>query len=85
MAEPMQPRIARDETSGISLRVEAEMTRLLYRSAGFGLFSNFVLAAVLVAGVWSYFPLRTLVGDHRRGLAGAPGDEPNFRPPAAGR
>jgi len=31
-------------------KVEAEMTRLLYRSAGFGLFSNFVLAVVLVAG-----------------------------------
>jgi signal transduction histidine kinase/CheY-like chemotaxis protein len=40
----------------IESRVEAEMTRLLYRSAGFGLFSNFVLAMVLVAGVWSYFP-----------------------------
>ena len=32
------------------------MTRLLYRSAGFGLFSNFVLATVMTAGVWSYFP-----------------------------
>ena len=31
----------------IVLRVEAEMTRLLYRSAGFGLYSNFVLAMVL--------------------------------------
>ncbi len=31
------------------------MTRLLYRSAGFGLFSNFVLSAVLAVGVWSYF------------------------------
>ena len=40
----------------IEFRVEAEMTRLLYRSAAFGLFSNFALAAVLVAGVWSYFP-----------------------------
>jgi signal transduction histidine kinase/ActR/RegA family two-component response regulator len=42
----------------IALRVEAEMTRLLYRSAGFGLYSNFVLALVLVAGVWTYFPVR---------------------------
>jgi len=29
------------------------MTRLLYRSASFGLFSNFVLAAVLVVGGWT--------------------------------
>jgi signal transduction histidine kinase/ActR/RegA family two-component response regulator len=40
----------------IALRVEAEMTRLLYRSAAFGLVSNFVLAGVLVAGLWTYFP-----------------------------
>jgi signal transduction histidine kinase/CheY-like chemotaxis protein len=46
----------------IALRIEAEMTRLLYRTAGFGLFSNFVLALVLAAGVWTYFPGRhTLV------------------------
>jgi signal transduction histidine kinase/CheY-like chemotaxis protein len=42
----------------IRRRVEAEMTRLLYRSAGFGLFSNFVLALVLAAGVWKFFPVR---------------------------
>lgn len=46
----------------IALRVEAEMTRLLYRSAGFGLYSNFVLAMVLVAGVWTYFPVRQTLG-----------------------
>jgi len=40
----------------IAFRVEAEMTRLLYRSAAFGLFSNFILSVILVAGVWSYFP-----------------------------
>jgi len=40
----------------IASRVRAEMTRVLYRSAGFGLFSNLVLAAVLVAGVATYFP-----------------------------
>ena len=56
-----QARSAREVVEGIEFRVEAEMTRLLYRSAGFGLFSNFVLAAVLVAGVWSYFPARTLL------------------------
>ncbi|HEY0967361.1 MAG TPA: ATP-binding protein [Opitutaceae bacterium] len=41
---------------GIEARVEAELTRLLYRSAGFGLFSNVVLAFVLVAGLWAYIP-----------------------------
>ncbi len=33
------------------------MTRLLYRSAGFGLFSNFVLGLVLVAGTFAAYPL----------------------------
>ncbi len=42
--------------AGIAQRVEAELTRLLYRSAGFGLFSNFVLGVVLAAGMWTYFP-----------------------------
>jgi len=46
----------------IALRVEAEMTRLLYRAAGFGLYSNFVLALVLVAGVWTYFPVGLTLG-----------------------
>ncbi|MBI2512541.1 MAG: response regulator [Opitutae bacterium] len=40
----------------IDFRVEAELTRMLYRSAGFGLFSNFVLATILVVGVWDFFP-----------------------------
>ncbi len=38
------------------------MTRLLYRSAGFGLFSNAVLAMILVAGVVSYFPVARSLG-----------------------
>jgi two-component system, sensor histidine kinase len=46
----------------IDRRVEAEMTRLLYRSAGFGLYSNFVLALVLVAGMWTYFPPAQTLG-----------------------
>jgi len=46
----------------IEFRVQAELTRILYRVAGFGLFSNFVLAAVLVAGVWGEFPTRTSLG-----------------------
>lgn len=41
----------------IALRVEAEMTRLLYRSARFALFSNILLAAVLAVVAVSHFPL----------------------------
>jgi len=44
--------------AGIQVRVEAELTRLLYRLAGFGLFSNFALALILTGGLLSYFPLR---------------------------
>ena len=62
MPEPVSERDADELRRGIEFRVEAEMTRMLYRSAGFGLFSNFVLAAVLVAGVWSYFPAQTSLG-----------------------
>ena len=45
----------------IERKVEGELTRLLFRSAGFGLFSNFVLAAVLAAGVWAHYPARTVL------------------------
>lgn len=38
-------------------KVEGEMTRLLFRSAGFGLFSNAVLAVVLVGGTREAFPV----------------------------
>jgi signal transduction histidine kinase/ActR/RegA family two-component response regulator len=37
-------------TPVIDRKVEAEMTRLLYRTAGFGLFSNIALAFILVVG-----------------------------------
>src|SRR5882757_915757 len=57
LRQPVEP-VRQD----IALRVEAEMTRLLYRTAGFGLYSNFVLAMVLVAGVWTYFPVRMTLG-----------------------
>jgi signal transduction histidine kinase len=53
---------AEESRREILRRVDAEMTRLLYRSAGFGLFSNQVLAMVLVAGVWTYFPARLTLG-----------------------
>jgi signal transduction histidine kinase len=46
----------------ITRRVEAEMTRLLYRTAGFGLFSNLALALVLAAGVWTYFSKSMTLG-----------------------
>ncbi len=42
-------------------RVEAELTRLLYRLAGFGLFSNFALAAIMVAGIYSQYPHSSLI------------------------
>ncbi len=38
----------------IEARIEAEMSRLLFRSVRTGLISNFVLAALLVAGSWIY-------------------------------
>jgi signal transduction histidine kinase/CheY-like chemotaxis protein len=47
---------------GVTRRVNDELTRLLYRSAGFGLFSNFVLAAILAIGVGQYFPWTTTAG-----------------------
>jgi len=43
------------------------MTRLLFRSAGFGLFSNIVLAGVLVAGVAPHFS-RALTGGWLAGI-----------------
>jgi signal transduction histidine kinase/ActR/RegA family two-component response regulator len=60
--DQLEQKSAKAVGEGIALRVEAELTRLLYRSAGFGLFSNIVLGAVLVAGMWTYFPARTLLG-----------------------
>ena len=35
-------------------KAEAGLTRLIYRNAGFGLFSNFALSMILVAGTWNY-------------------------------
>ncbi|MFI5337919.1 MAG: hypothetical protein ACHQ5A_14110, partial [Opitutales bacterium] len=46
----------------IDLRVEAELTRLLYRQAGFGLFSNFVLALIMAAALWRFMPARVSLG-----------------------
>jgi two-component system, sensor histidine kinase len=46
----------------IEIRVQGELTRMLYRQAGFGLFSNFALAVILVVGLWSYFPHELTLG-----------------------
>ena len=73
-----QKQAANRPVSGkIGPQVEAQMTRLLYRSAGFGLFSNFVLAAVLTLGLtdnlsWqtkiAWFAVSTVVTALRYGL-----------------
>ncbi len=57
-----QARPAEAVREDIARRVDAEMTRLLYRSAGFGLFSNFALALILAVGVWTYFPPPVTLG-----------------------
>ncbi|MSU48566.1 MAG: hypothetical protein EXS37_05635 [Opitutus sp.] len=57
MASSGPPTTTSPENATIDQKVEAEMTRLLYRSAGFGLFSNFILAAILVAGTFQVHAL----------------------------
>ena len=57
MAPATSPAPGATSDPTIDRKVEAEMTRLLYRSAGFGIFSNFVLAAILVAGTLTIHPL----------------------------
>src|SRR5690606_14115389 len=57
---PAQPDTQDHDT--IDQRVQAEMTRLPYRSAGFGLFSNAILAILLAAGVRSYFSAALTLG-----------------------
>ncbi|MCC5024520.1 MAG: hypothetical protein J6386_17765 [Candidatus Synoicihabitans palmerolidicus] len=47
------PSVPGDPAPSIRVQVEAELTRLLYRSAGFGLFSNIALAVLLLVGTWS--------------------------------
>ncbi len=59
MSAPLPPAKDGPETGNeavVGRKVEAEMTRLLFRSAGFGLFSNFVLAVILVLGTRSIHP-----------------------------
>ena len=45
------------EPPSIQQKIDVEMIRLLYRSAGFGLFSNFALAIILVGGTFNLYPL----------------------------
>ncbi|HVU24346.1 MAG TPA: ATP-binding protein [Opitutus sp.] len=40
----------------VAAKIDGEMTRVLYRTAGFGLFSNFVLAILLAVGAASSLP-----------------------------
>src|SRR5262245_15184521 len=53
---PSSATLVPGDTAAIDQKVEAEMTRLLYRSAGFGLFSNFVLGVLLVGGTLGAHP-----------------------------
>ncbi len=54
MTSPSPETLRADASSRIEEQIEAELTRLLYRSVGFGLFSNFALAVILVLGSWTY-------------------------------
>jgi signal transduction histidine kinase len=49
MESPPLP-LAEPSPGVIDAKAEAELTRLLYRSAGFGLFSNIALSIILIAG-----------------------------------
>ncbi len=56
LREKAIPSIGSTHTVSIDRKVEAELTRIIYRAAGFGLFSNFALSILYTAGIWSYFP-----------------------------
>ena len=56
MALASSPPVTPPADAVIGQKVEAEMTRLLFRSSGFGLFSNFALALILVAGTSATHP-----------------------------
>jgi two-component system, sensor histidine kinase len=64
VSEPRQaPEVRTDPR--VNTRTEGELTQLLYRSAGFGLFSNFALSILFAYGIWDYFDhtqLTTWVG-----------------------
>ena len=48
------PNLSPNRDVRIENMIDAEMTRLLFRSVGFGLFSNFALAILLVLGSWPH-------------------------------
>lgn len=51
-ALPLRP----GSNGSIDQRVDAELIRIIYRAAGFGLFSNVALAILYTIGIWTYFP-----------------------------
>ena len=63
MTAPGKPKAnVLDSRYSTETRVDAEMSRLLYRNAAVGYSSNFVLAVILVVGTWSYFPVAQTLG-----------------------
>ena len=54
MTDASDPQLSTSPSARIDSMVDAELTRLLYRSVSFGLFSNLALAALMVAGSWTY-------------------------------
>jgi two-component system, sensor histidine kinase len=54
--EPVAPIPRGEPGSTVRNKVEGALTHLLYRLAGLGLASNFVVAPILAIGVWEYFP-----------------------------
>ena len=54
MRAASDPQLSTSPSARIDSMVDAELTRLLYRSVSFGLFSNLALAALMVAGSWTY-------------------------------
>jgi len=55
MESPSEP-LSEKPPEVIAAKVEAELTRLLFRSAPFGLFSNFALPIILVVGAGTEIP-----------------------------
>ena len=62
MTDPPEPHARPVEKSALtSARVEEELTHLVYRSAGFSLIANAILAVLLICGVWPHANPRTML------------------------
>ena len=62
MTDPPEPHARPVEKSALtSARVEEELTHLVYRSAGFSLIANAILAVLLICGVWTHANPRTML------------------------